>query len=61
MSSLYLQDANGPSAEAILSFSDLVILLILPISFLVFFYCLLLVRRYPTFRNLKDHQALEFT
>jgi hypothetical protein len=61
MSSYYLQDANGPSAEAILSFSDLVILLIIPISFLIFSHCLLLLLRYPTFRNLLDHQALEFT
>jgi len=33
VSSLYFQDANGPSAEALLSFSDLSLLLVLPICF----------------------------
>ena len=35
MHCLYLQNANGPSAEAILSFSDLVMVLAIPIALVV--------------------------
>jgi len=61
VSSLYLQDANGPSAEAMLSFSDSVLLLILPIAIGVCIFMFSLLRSSPTFRNLVEHQALEFT
>jgi len=61
MSSLYLQNANGPAAESILSFSDSVMLLILPIATGVLFYMFSLGFKLPSHRNLKEHQALEFT
>jgi len=61
VSSLYLQDANGPGAESILAFSDSVILLILPIAFGVLaFLCSLFFKTF-TYRGLVEHQALEFT
>lgn len=61
MSSFYLQDPNGPSAESILAFSDSVILLILPIAFGVLaFLCSLLFKVF-SHRALVEHQALEFT
>jgi len=60
MSSLYLQDANGPTSEALLSFSDLVMVLILPIAFGVFFILVSLVIRLPRHRNLTESQFLEF-
>ena len=61
MSSLYLQDANGPSAESILSFSDGVMLLICPVAFGVLLFMFSLLGKLPTHRFLVDHQALEFT
>ena len=61
MSSLYLQNANGPAAEAILFFSDSVMLLILPIAFgLLCFLPLLLITSF-SFRRFSEHQGLEFT
>ena len=60
MHNLYLQNANGPSAEAILSFSDLVIVLIIPISIVVFCFILSFLSRSPTHRFFIEHQALEF-
>lgn len=59
MSSLYLQNANGPSAEALLSFSDLTILLILPICFGVMSWLFLLLFRAPTVRFYLENQLLE--
>ena len=61
MYSLYLQNANGPAAESILSFSDRVMLLILPIAFGVILYIVTLWFKMCSFRNLKEHQSLEFT
>merc|ERR1712212_961291 len=61
MSSLYLQNANGPSAEAMLSFSDAVILLILPIAAGVLLFLLSLIPKLFTHRLLIEHQTLEFT
>ena len=61
MSSLYLQDANGPGAESILAFSDSVLLLILPIAFGVLTFLTSLIYKSFTFRALVEHQALEFT
>jgi len=61
VSSLYLQNANGPSAEFILTFYDSVILLILPIAFGVLLYIFSILISSPSFRLLKEHQALEFT
>ena len=58
---MYLQNANGPSAEAMLSFSDLVIVLILPILLVVLLIILSRLCNSPSFRYLKEHQALEFT
>ena len=61
MSSLYLQDANGPSAESILAFSDSVMLLILPIAFGVLAFLVSLLFKTFTYRALVEHQSLEFT
>ena len=61
MSSLYLQNANGPSAEALLSFSDAVLLLVLPIAAGVLLVLLSLLPRLFLHRKLTEHQALEFT
>ena len=61
MSSFYFQNANGPSAEAMLTFSDAVILLILPIAMGVFLFLLSLFPKFFTYRKLTEHQALEFT
>jgi len=61
MSSLYLQNANGPAAESMLSFSDSVILLILPIAFGVLLYISSLLLKSNTHRLLVEHQSLEFT
>jgi len=61
VSSLYFQDANGPSAESILSFSDGVLVLILPIALGVLFYIVSFIINSPSFRLLTEHQALEFT
>ena len=58
---MYLQNANGPSAEAILSFSDLTLLLVLPILTGVLILIISRLFISPSFRNLKEHQALEFT
>lgn len=60
MSSLYLQNANGPAAESILSFSDGVIFLILPIAFGVLTYIASLLIKVFSYRLLKEHQSLEF-
>ena len=60
MSSLYLQDANGPAAESIISFSDSVILLILPIALGVLLFIFFSLASTFSHRYLLDHQALEF-
>ena len=60
MSSFYFQDANGPGAEALLSFSDLSLLLILPIAFGIMLYILLLTLISPRFRFFTEHQRVEF-
>lgn len=60
MSSYYLQDANGPSAEALISFSDLTLLLILPIAVGVLLYIALLIFSIPSFRLFTEIQRLEF-
>jgi len=57
---LYLQDSNGPSAEAMLSFSDLTIALALPVSLLVLGTILTLLQSLPSHRYFVEHQALEF-
>ena len=57
----YLQDANGASAEALLSFSDSVLLLILPIAFGVLLFMFSLVLRLPSYRHFISSQVLEFT
>merc|ERR1712142_216356 len=53
-------NANGPAAEAILTFSDSVMLLVLPIAFgvLLFIFSLLLSVNLNRFSI--EHQALEF-
>ena len=61
MSSLYLQNANGPAAEAILVFSDSVLLLILPIAFGLLCFLASLLLKSCTFRFFSEHQALEFS
>jgi len=61
MSSLYLTNANGPSAEALLHFSDAVLLLILPIAAGVLLVLLSLFPKLFSHRKLTEHQALEFT
>jgi len=61
MYSLYLQNANGPSAESMLSFSDSAMLLILPIASGVLLYLASLLFKLCTHRLLIEHQALEFT
>merc|ERR1712212_871861 len=55
------QNANGPSAEAILSFSDCVIILILPIAFGIIVYIALLLLKSSAYRNFTEHNLLEFT
>jgi len=61
VSSLYLQDANGPAAESILTFSDSVMLLILPIALGVLLFMLRSLASTLSHRLLLEHQALEFT
>jgi len=56
----YFQNANGPSAEAILLFYDLVILLILPIAFGVIVFLSSLFLKVPSFRLLVESQEIEF-
>lgn len=58
---LYLQNANGPSAEAVLYFSDFVILLILPIAIGVLLFISLFFVRTFSWRYFIDLQVLEFT
>jgi len=60
ITNLYLQDANGPTSEALLRFSDLVMTLILPIAIGVFVYLVSLVLRSPRHRKLTESQFLEF-
>ena len=55
------QNANGPSAEALLSFSDCVIILILPIAFGIIVYIALLLLKSSAYRNFTEHNLLEFT
>jgi len=54
-----LQNANGPSAEALLSFRDLTLVLILPICFGVLSWLLFLLRETPTVRFYLENQILE--
>ena len=61
MSNFYFQDANGVSAEILLSFSDLTMVLILPISTLVILLVLTKFLVLPTHRYLVDSQFLEFS
>jgi len=61
MHSLYLQNANGPAAEALLSFSDSVMLLILPIAAGVLLFIASLLLKSGRHRLLTEHQSLEFT
>lgn len=61
MRNLYLQDANGPSAEAMLSFSDGAMLLIIPIAFGVLVFMLSFFYAVPTYSRLIESQLLEFT
>ena len=61
ISSLYLQDANGPTCEALLSFSDLVYLVILPIAVGVLVILLSLIPESATSRYLTESQPLEAT
>lgn len=60
MSSLYLQNANGPAAEAMLSFSDSVMLLVVPIAIGVFLFMLSLLPSVLLHRLSLENQALEF-
>jgi len=60
MSTLYFQDANGISAEALLCFSDGTLLLILPILFGVMFLLCSLFFKLPRHRLLTESQGLEF-
>lgn len=61
MQSLYLQNANGPAAEYMLSFSDRVIFLILPIAIGVLTFMVSLLMSVCKHRLLAEHQPLEFT
>ena len=61
ISSLYLQNANGPAAESLISFSDSVLFLVLPIAFGVLLYISFLIFSVFPYRTLSEHQALEFT
>ena len=60
VSSLYFQDANGPSAEALLSFSDLTLILVLPICFGVISFLFSLLLHSPSVRYYVENQFLEF-
>ena len=60
ISNFYLQDANGPTSEALLRFADLVMVLILPIAIGVFVFLISLVIRYPRHRLVSESQLLEF-
>jgi len=60
VSTLYFQDANGPSAEALLSFSDLSLVLVLPICFGVIRCLFILLLQSPCVRYYVEHQFLEF-
>jgi cytochrome c oxidase subunit 2 len=61
VSSLYFQDANGPSIEAILSYSDLTLCLILPIAILVLLLLFSHSLSSPKVLYYREHQGLEFT
>lgn len=56
-----MQNANGPAAESLVSFSDSVLFLVLPIAFGVLLYISFLLFSVLPYRNLREHQALEFT
>jgi len=58
--SFYLQDANGPSIEAILSYSDLTMCLILPIAVLVLLLLCSHLLSSPKVLYYREHQGLEF-
>ena len=60
ISTLYFQDANGPSAEAILCFSDGVLLFILPILVLVLLFILSYLFSELSYRAFKECQLVEF-
>merc|ERR1712142_579798 len=53
-------NANGPAAEAILTFSDSVMLLVLPIAFGVLLFIFSLLLSVNLHRFSVEHQALEF-
>ena len=57
---MYLQDANGPSIEAILSYSDLTLCLILPVAVLVLLLLFSHLLSSPTVLSYREHQGLEF-
>ena len=57
---MYLQDANGPSIEAILSYSDLTMCLILPIAVLVLLLLFASILSSPSVLYYREHQGLEF-
>jgi len=59
--SLYLPNANGPSAEALLSFSDSVMLLVLPIAAGILLYIFRIILSIAAFRKFTEHNLLEFT
>jgi len=59
--STYLQDANGPSIEAIFSYSDLTLCLILPIAVLVLLLLFAHLLSSPLVLYFREHQGLEFT
>jgi len=61
MSGLYLQNANGPAMEAILSFSDSVYLLLFPVLVGVLFFIFSFLRSSPSHRFLVESQGVEFT
>jgi len=58
---LYLQNANGPSIEAILAYSDLTVCLILPVAVLVLLLLFAHMLSSPRVRSYREHQCLEFT
>jgi cytochrome c oxidase subunit 2 len=59
--SSYLQDANGATAEILLSFSDCTLILILPLAFGVLLFLVSFRLPSPSHRFLSEHQAVEFT
>ena len=60
LSYIFFRDSNGPSAEALLHFHDLLLFTLFPILFGVLSLIFFSLFRSPSYRHLVDHQPREF-